>query len=91
MLEDFQAASGVLGARSRLIGVAPTSDMMLTGRVSDAAEEQAIGVSSYLVDEGAGAPAGIVLVSDNPHGMQQACLAHPQARRCPDAIHARFP
>ena len=39
---------------SRLIGVARMTDMMLTGRVLDAAEGQALGVSNYLVDDGQG-------------------------------------
>ena len=39
---------------SRLIGVARMTDMMLTGRVFDAADGQAIGASNYLVDDGAG-------------------------------------
>ncbi len=38
----------------RLIGVARMTDMMLTGRVYDAAEGLAIGVSQYVVDAGAG-------------------------------------
>ena len=38
----------------RLIGVARMTDMMLTGRVYDAAEGLAIGVSQYLVEAGAG-------------------------------------
>ena len=38
----------------RLIGVARMTDMMLTGRVYDASEGIAIGVSQYLVDAGAG-------------------------------------
>ena len=38
----------------RLIGVARMADMMLTGRVYDAAEGQAAGLSSYLVESGAG-------------------------------------
>ncbi len=38
----------------RLIGVARMTDMMLTGRVFDADEGQAAGLSNYLVDEGAG-------------------------------------
>lgn len=38
----------------RLIGVARMTDMMLTGRVLDAAEGQAVGLSNYLVGEGAG-------------------------------------
>lgn len=38
----------------RLIGAARMTDMMLTGRVYDAAEGLAIGVSHYLVDPGLG-------------------------------------
>ena len=38
---------------SRLIGVARMTDMMLTGRVYDAAEGHAAGLSHYLVGEGA--------------------------------------
>jgi enoyl-CoA hydratase/carnithine racemase len=38
----------------RLAGVACMTDMMLTGRVLDAAEGQQRGLSSYLVDDGAG-------------------------------------
>ena len=38
----------------RLIGAARMADMMLTGRVYDAAEGLAIGLSQYLVDDGAG-------------------------------------
>ena len=38
----------------RLIGAARMADMMLTGRVYDAAEGAAIGLSQYLVDDGAG-------------------------------------
>jgi enoyl-CoA hydratase/carnithine racemase len=38
----------------RLIGVARMTDMMLTGRVYDAQEGQAIGVSHYLVEPGQG-------------------------------------
>jgi enoyl-CoA hydratase/carnithine racemase len=37
-----------------LIGVARMMDMMLTGRTLDAEEGQAIGLSQYLVDDGAG-------------------------------------
>jgi enoyl-CoA hydratase/carnithine racemase len=36
----------------RLIGVARMTDMMLTGRVLDAAEGQAVGISHYLVAPG---------------------------------------
>src|SRR5947199_18746 len=38
----------------RLIGVARMTDMMLTGRVYDASEGLAIGISQYLVDAGQG-------------------------------------
>ncbi|MCD0451648.1 crotonase/enoyl-CoA hydratase family protein [Actinocorallia sp. API 0066] len=38
----------------RLIGAHRMADLMLTGRVYDAAEGQAAGLSHYLVDEGAG-------------------------------------
>ena len=38
----------------RLIGAARMADMMLTGRVLDAAEGQAVGLSHYLVEPGAG-------------------------------------
>jgi enoyl-CoA hydratase/carnithine racemase len=38
----------------RLIGVARMTDMMLTGRVYDAAEGMAIGLSQYVVDAGTG-------------------------------------
>ncbi len=38
----------------RLVGVARMTDMMLTGRVYDAAEGLAIGISQYLVDAGTG-------------------------------------
>jgi len=38
----------------RLVGVARMTDMMLTGRVYDAAEGQAIGLSQYIVAAGAG-------------------------------------
>jgi enoyl-CoA hydratase/carnithine racemase len=38
----------------RLIGVARMTDMMLTGRVLDAEEGQALGLSTYLTDVGAG-------------------------------------
>jgi enoyl-CoA hydratase/carnithine racemase len=45
----------------RLIGAHRMADMMLTGRVFDAAEGQAIGLSNYLVDEGAGLPRALEL------------------------------
>jgi (methylthio)acryloyl-CoA hydratase len=45
----------------RLIGTARIMDMMLTGRVYDAEEGQAIGISHYLVARGAGLAKGIEL------------------------------
>jgi (methylthio)acryloyl-CoA hydratase len=44
-----------------LIGVARVMDMMLTGRTLGAEEGQAIGLSSYLVDDGEGLAKGIEL------------------------------
>ncbi|TDO48435.1 enoyl-CoA hydratase/carnithine racemase [Kribbella sp. VKM Ac-2527] len=45
----------------RLIGVHRMADMMLTGRVLDAAEGQALGLSHYLVEPGAGLPKALEL------------------------------
>ncbi len=45
----------------QLIGVARMIDMMLTGRVYDAAEGQAIGISQYLVEPGQGLAKGFAL------------------------------
>ena len=45
----------------RLIGTARMMDMMLTGRVYDAEEGQAIGISHYLVAPGAGAAKALEL------------------------------
>ena len=45
----------------RLIGAARMADMMLTGRVYDAAEGPAIGLSQYLVADGAGLAKGFEL------------------------------
>ena len=45
----------------RLIGTARVMDMLLTGRVYDAAEGHALGISQYLVDEGAGRAKAIEL------------------------------
>ena len=45
----------------RLIGVARMTDMMLTGRVYDGSEGQAIGISHYLVDVGAGLAKAVAL------------------------------
>jgi enoyl-CoA hydratase/carnithine racemase len=43
----------------RLIGTARMMDMMLTGRIYEAEEGQAIGISHYLVPPGAGLAKGI--------------------------------
>ena len=45
----------------RLIGTSRMMDMMLTGRIYDAEEGQAIGLSHYLVEPGAGLAKGIEL------------------------------
>ena len=45
----------------RLIGASRMADMMLTGRVYDAAEGQAIGLSHYAVDAGAGLDKALAL------------------------------
>jgi (methylthio)acryloyl-CoA hydratase len=45
----------------RLIGVARMSDMMLTGRVLDAAEGERVGLAQYLVPDGTGLAKGIEL------------------------------
>ena len=45
----------------RLIGVSRMMDMMLTGRVYDAEEGQALGLSHYLVEPGKGLAKGIEL------------------------------
>lgn len=46
---------------SRLIGVARMTDMMLTGRVFDAAEGQQVAISNYLVADGEGLAKGLEL------------------------------
>jgi enoyl-CoA hydratase/carnithine racemase len=45
----------------RLIGVARMTDMMLTGRTYSAEEGQAMGLTTYLVDQGAGFAKGLEL------------------------------
>jgi (methylthio)acryloyl-CoA hydratase len=45
----------------RLIGVARMTDLMLTGRVYDADEGQAVGISQYRVADGAGIAKGLEL------------------------------
>jgi len=47
----------------RLIGAARMADMMLTGRVHDAEEGHRIGLSQYLVDDGAGLAKAFELAS----------------------------
>jgi enoyl-CoA hydratase/carnithine racemase len=52
----------------RLIGVARMADLMLTGRRYDAEEGAAIGLSQYVVDDGAGSTAAMELaarIADN--------------------------
>jgi (methylthio)acryloyl-CoA hydratase len=46
-----------------LIGVARMMDMMLTGRTLGAEEGQAIGLTQYLVDDGAGMAKGLELAA----------------------------
>lgn len=46
---------------ARLIGAHRMADMMLTGRVLDAAEGHHLGISHYLVDEGAGLSTAVAL------------------------------
>jgi enoyl-CoA hydratase/carnithine racemase len=48
---------------SRLIGVARMTDMMLTGRVFDAAEGQQHAISNYLVGDGEGLAKGLELAN----------------------------
>ncbi len=48
---------------SRLIGVARMTDMMLTGRVFDADEGQTLGISNYLVADGAGVAKALQLAT----------------------------
>ncbi len=53
----------------RLIGMGRVTDMMLTGRTYDAEEGQAVGISQYLVEPGAGITKAIELarhVANNP-------------------------
>ena len=45
----------------RLMGVARMTDLMLTGRVLDAAEGQQVGLAQYLVADGAGLAKGVEL------------------------------
>jgi enoyl-CoA hydratase/carnithine racemase len=47
----------------RLVGTTRMADMMLTGRVFDAAEGHAIGLSNYLVGEGEGLGQGLKLAN----------------------------
>jgi (methylthio)acryloyl-CoA hydratase len=46
---------------SRLIGASRMTDMMLTGRVFDAAEGQQLGLSNYLVEDGQGLATAMAL------------------------------
>ena len=47
----------------RLVGVARMTDMMLTGRVYDADEGQAIGLSQYVVEDGKGLAHALALAA----------------------------
>ena len=47
----------------RLIGAARMADMMLTGRVYDASEGQAIGLSQYVVEDGKGLEHALALAA----------------------------
>ena len=52
----------------RLIGVARMADLMLTGRRYDAEEGAAVGLSQYVVDDGAGLESALELagrIADN--------------------------
>jgi (methylthio)acryloyl-CoA hydratase len=62
----------------KLIGMARMTDMMLTGRVYKAQEGEQIGLSQYVVEEGAGMEKAIELakkISDNA-GMTNYALMH---------------
>lgn len=62
----------------KLIGMARMTDMMLTGRVYNAAEGEQIGLSQYLVDDGAGLDKALELaqkISANA-GMTNYALMH---------------
>jgi (methylthio)acryloyl-CoA hydratase len=48
---------------SRLIGASRMTDMMLTGRVFDAAEGQTLGLSNYLVADGEGVARALALAT----------------------------
>ena len=55
---------GGSGRIPRLIGTARMADMMLTGRVYGAEEGMAIGLSQYVVDDGAGLAKGFELAAN---------------------------
>ncbi len=73
----------------RLVGVARMTDMMLTGRVLDAAEGHAVGLSQYLVDDGAGLAKAFELgEEDRRQRAAVELLGHacPAAHRRPVAV-----
>lgn len=63
----------------RLIGVARMTDLMLTGRRYDAEEGHAIGISQYLVDDGAGLAKAIALADRIAQNAPQTNFAITQA------------
>ncbi|MGV2389345.1 MAG UNVERIFIED_CONTAM: crotonase/enoyl-CoA hydratase family protein [Microcystis novacekii LVE1205-3] len=73
---------------SRLIGVSRMTDMMLTGRVFDADEGQAFGVSNYLVEAGQGLHKALALAQQHRRQRAAVELRHhpgPAAHRRPAA------
>jgi enoyl-CoA hydratase/carnithine racemase len=63
----------------RLIGVARMTDMMLTGRRYDAAEGQAVGLSQYVVPDGAGRKTALELARRIAENAPQTNFAVVQA------------
>src|SRR3954451_12920357 len=63
----------------RLIGVARMADLMLTGRRYDALEGQAIGLSHYVVDDGAGLERALELATQVAGNAPQTNFAIIQA------------
>jgi enoyl-CoA hydratase/carnithine racemase len=63
----------------RLIGVARMADLMFTGRRYDAEEGQAVGISQYLVDDGAGLERAIELAARVAENAPQTNFAIVQA------------
>lgn len=63
----------------RLIGVARMADLMFTGRRYDAEEGQAVGISQYLVDDGAGLERAMELAARVAENAPQTNFAIVQA------------